>query len=105
MAAVGTFETHRPHRAMSAFKGNPQLRHQAWSHRAGHLPEDRQGLGCESARGSDADRHTNLLIYLAVEGSTLNAYSHSCFTPKFRKLVPNEMGTLIGVETGFAIAT
>jgi len=31
-------------------------------------------LGCESAWGPDADRHAKLLIQLAVEGSTLNAY-------------------------------
>jgi hypothetical protein len=30
---------------------------------------------CESAWGPDADRHAKLLIHLAVEGSTLNAYS------------------------------
>jgi hypothetical protein len=29
---------------------------------------------CESAWGPDADRHAKLLIHLAVEGSTLNAY-------------------------------
>ena len=32
---------------------------------------------CASARGPDADRHAKLLIHRAVEGSTLNAYSHS----------------------------
>jgi len=32
---------------------------------------------CESARGPNADRRAKLLIYQAVEGSTLNAYSQS----------------------------
>jgi hypothetical protein len=30
---------------------------------------------CESARGSDADRHVKLLIQFAVEGSLSGAYS------------------------------
>src|ERR1700722_12750001 len=40
----------------------------------------RRAIDCESARGPDADRHAKLLIHLAVEGSTLNAYSHSAFS-------------------------
>ena len=32
-------------------------------------------MDCESARGPDADRHAKILIHLAMEGSTLNAYS------------------------------
>ena len=32
---------------------------------------------CELARGPDADRHAKLLIHLAMEGSTLNAYLQS----------------------------
>src|ERR1700722_4742710 len=39
----------------------------------------RGAIDCESARGPDADRHAKLLIHLAVEGSTLNAYSHLGF--------------------------
>jgi hypothetical protein len=31
-------------------------------------------VGCESAWDPDADRHAKLLIHLAVEGSTFNAY-------------------------------
>src|SRR6266481_430909 len=33
-------------------------------------------VGCESARGPDADRHVKLLIQFAVEGSLSGAYSH-----------------------------
>jgi hypothetical protein len=35
------------------------------------------GLGCESARGPEADRQAKPLIHLAIEGSLLEAYSHS----------------------------
>lgn len=36
--------------------------------------------------GPDTDRHAKLLIDLAEEGSTLNAYSHSGCFPMFRLL-------------------
>jgi hypothetical protein len=44
---------------------------------------------CGSAWGPDGDRHAKLLIHLAVEGSTLNAYSHSSRTLRHFRKVPN----------------
>ena len=47
--------------------------------RRGHRSVMPQGvdfplIACKSAWGPDADRHAKLLIHLAMEGSTLNAY-------------------------------
>ena len=40
------------------------------------MHEPRFRRECESARGSQADRHVKLLIQFAVEGSLSGAYSH-----------------------------
>jgi hypothetical protein len=36
----------------------------------------RAKLGCESARGPDADRHAKVLIIIRLRGSTFDAWSH-----------------------------